>query len=329
MTSDAHASRANAAARTIGAHPESKIRSYARLGKLDVYDYYLSILVALSAVLFPAARLELRTVAMLGAFLVGEVFVIVASVAFDDLTGYRDGSDITNYGPDAPLRKKLRKPLVAGTLTPQQAVRFAWTTAAIGAAVWVAACGLAAHRPLWTVLLIALTFVVSLQYSYGIKLSYRGFQEAFLVALGVALVMAPFGLASGQFSGFVLVQAVLFGFGPLMFGVYSNANDVEGDRGVGRPTVAALVSARGNAIFIGCLSTGEFLIGAVASVTGIAPWWFVLVMLPASALRAMQYGIGFRGGDIMRARKLGFWVHRLTVVLLIAANLIAGGAAWA
>jgi hypothetical protein len=36
-------------------------------------------------------------------------------VALDDLTGYRDGSDITNYSPDKPLRRLARKPLVAGS----------------------------------------------------------------------------------------------------------------------------------------------------------------------------------------------------------------------
>jgi 1,4-dihydroxy-2-naphthoate octaprenyltransferase len=177
------------------------------------------------------------------------------------------------------------------------------------------------------VVLIVVLFVISPQYSYGISISYHGFQEAFIAVLGLALVVAPYGLATGEFSAFVLVQGVLFGFGPLMFGVYSNTNDVEGDRRVGRPTVAALVSPRGNAVFIGVLSVAEFLVGAVASATGTAPWWFVLVMLPVTALRARQYLIGFRRGDIMRARKLGFAVHRLSVVLLIAANLLAGSGA--
>ncbi|MGP3924282.1 UbiA family prenyltransferase [Streptomyces sp. 8N616] len=304
--------------------PESKIRSYARLGKLDVYDYYLSIAVVLSAVIPPVARFEPATAWMLAAFLLGEILVMMALVALDDVTGFRDGSDLANYGPDNPLRKKLRKPLVAGTLTPGEALGFAWLTAAAGAVLWGAAMAVAPHRPTWTAVVIAALFVISLQYSYGIKISYHGFQEAFLVALGVALVMAPYGLATGQFSAFVLVQGLLFGFGPLMFGVYSNTNDVEGDRSVGRPTVACLVSPKGNALFIGALSAAEFLLGAVSSATGIAPFWFVLLMLPATALRTKQYLTGFRQGDIMRARKLGFAVHRVSVALLIAANLLVG-----
>jgi 4-hydroxybenzoate polyprenyltransferase len=302
--------------------PESKIRSYIRLGKLDVYDYYLSIPLVLSAVLLPIGAFDPRTLPMLVVFLLGEVFMIGALVAFDDITGYRDGSDIANYGPDARMRRKLRKPLVAGTLTEREALWFGWGSAAVGAVLWALTIAIAGHRPLWTIVLAVVTFVISLQYSYGIKLSYHGFQELFIAALGWALVLIPFGLATGRFSGFLLVQALLFGMGPLMFGVYSNTNDIEGDRSVGRPTVAALTSPRGNAIFIGALSLAEFLLGLIASLTGIAPCWFVLLMLPATALRANQYRIGFRHGDIMLARKRGFAVHRLTVALLIAANLL-------
>lgn len=308
--------------------PESKIRSYARLGKLDVYDYYLSIAVVLSAVVPLRNEVGAATTAgVLGLFLLGEVLVIVAAVALDDVTGFRDGSDLANYGPDNPLRKRFRKPLVAGTLTPREALGFAWICAGLGAGAWGAALAVAPHRPLWTVVLVAMAFLGSLQYSYGIRISYRGFHEVFLTGLGVALVVAPYGLATGEFSLFVLVQGLLFGFGPLLFGVYSNTNDIEGDRRVGRPTVACLVSPTGNAIFIGVLSALEFLTGAVASATGIAPWWFVLLMLPVTALRARQYTIGFRQGDIMRARKLGFAVHRVSVVLLIAANLLLGSGA--
>lgn len=305
------------------ARPESKARSYARLGKLDVYDYYLNIAVVLSA-LVVLPTFDLGVLPMLAAFLVGEVLVVVALVAFDDLTGFRDGSDIANYGPDVPTRKKLRKPLVVGTLTEPEAVRFAWATAALGGAFWAVAVALTPDRTLWTVVLVVVNYVLTLQYSYGLKFSYHGMQELFIAALGWTLVLTPYYLATGSTPGFIVVQALLFGLGPLMFGVYSNTNDVEGDRGVGRPTVASLVSPRGNALFIGALSAAEFLIGAVASVTGIAPWWFALLMLPATALRTTQYLIGFRRDDIMRARRLGFWVHRLSVVLLVAANLLHG-----
>ncbi|MDI3405725.1 UbiA family prenyltransferase [Streptomyces cavernicola] len=301
---------------------ESKLRSYARLGKLDVYDYYPAIAVAFSAALSQGNAAVSGALAATALFLVGSVFVLMSMVALDDVTGYLDGSDIANYGPDDPLRNKRRKPLVAGALTVREALGFAWTSAAVGAVLWAAAVASAPYRPTWTVVLIVVLFVVSLQYSYGVKLSYHGFQEAFLCLLGAAMTMATYGLVAGHFSGFVLVQGVLFGFGPLMFGVYSNTNDIPGDRAVGRPTAACLLSPKGNAVFVGALSAAEFLLGAAASATGVAPWWFVLLMLPVTVLRTRQYLVGFREGDIMRARRIGFRTHRVGFLLLIAANLI-------
>ncbi|MFI9815080.1 UbiA family prenyltransferase [Saccharothrix variisporea] len=295
-------------------------RAYFRLAKLDIVDYYLGVLVVWS--LLPAAlRFDGRVLGTTAVFLLGEVFVIAVMVALDDRTGYRDGSDIANYGPDDPRRRRERKPLVAGTLTEPQVVRFAWVTGLVGAGLWLAAVAVAPHRPLWTVVLIAVTYFFSVQYSWGVKLSYHGFQELFIAGLGWALVLAPYGLATGHLDGNAVVQALLFGFGPLLFGVYSNTNDVEGDRRVGRPTVAALTTPRGNRRFIVALTAAEALLVLAAPFLG-APWWFPLALLPTLLLRVHQLRIGFGEGDILRARRVGIHTHRVTVCALIVANLL-------
>ncbi len=306
---------------TVTPPPMAKVNAYVRLAKLDIIDYYLGVLVVWS-LLVPAARLEGATLATLGVFLLGEVCVIAALVALDDRTGYLDGSDITNYSPNDPTRRVVRKPLVAGTLTVAEVTRFAWIAGIAGAALWTAAVLMAPQRPLWAIAVTAVTFVGSLQYSWGLKLSYHGIHELFIAALGWALILAPYGLLAGNAGGFVVLQAMLFGLGPLLFGVYSNTNDIAGDRSIGRPTVAALTSPRTNAIFIGAVSTVEIVLILGAPVVGVAPWWFPVAMLPTIALRALQYDIGFRRQDIMRARKLGIWIHRTTIVLLVGINLL-------
>jgi 1,4-dihydroxy-2-naphthoate octaprenyltransferase len=307
---------------------EPKLVAYARLAKLDVYDYYLALLVVLSAVLLPLDRFDPAVLVTLAVYGAGTVFMTAAMVAFDDLTGYRDGSDTANYKANPTLRRSRRKPLVAGALTEREALRFGWVTAVLGAAILAVAVLTAPHAPQWTIWLTAATFVVALQYSYGLKISYHGFQEAFIAGLGLAMVLTPYGLVTGRFDLFILVQALLFGLGPLLFGVYSNTNDIAGDRAVGRPTVAALTSPRGNMLFIAALSVAEFLLGAVASVTGVAPWWFVLLMLPVTVLRARQFGLGFGPrGDILLARARGFTTHRLSAALLVVANLVAAATA--
>ncbi|MGH3902582.1 MAG: UbiA family prenyltransferase [Pseudonocardiaceae bacterium] len=306
---------------TVAPLPMARVSAYVRLAKLDIVDYYLGVLVVWS-LLVPAARVDGATLATLGVFLLGEVCVIAALVALDDRTGYLDGSDITNYSPNDPTRRVVRKPLVAGTLTVAEVSRFAWIAGIAGAALWTATVLMAPQRPLWAIVILALTFVGSLQYSWGLKLSYHGIHELFIAALGWALILAPYGLLAGNAGGFVVLQAMLFGLGPLLFGVYSNTNDIAGDRSIGRPTVAALASARTNAIFIGAVSAVEIGLILGAPVVGVAPWWFPVAMLPTIALRALQYDIGFRRRDIMRARKLGIWIHRTTVVLLVGINLL-------
>jgi 1,4-dihydroxy-2-naphthoate octaprenyltransferase len=305
---------------TTSTAPTTTVRAYVRLAKLDIVDYYLGVLVV--GTLLPAAlRLDGGVLATSGLFLLGEVFVIAAMVALDDLTGFRDGSDIANYSPDDPQRRRYRKPLVAGTLTEAQVLRFAWVTGIVGALLWTAAIATAPHAPLWTVVLIGVTYFFSVQYSWGVKLSYHGFQEFFIAALGWALVLAPYGLAVGSLDGNVVVQALLFGLGPLLFGVYSNTNDIKGDRRVGRPTVAARTSPRGNMRFIFAVTAVEAALIVCGPVLGTA-WWFPVALLPTLLLRAWQLRIAFGQGDILRARLLGIRVHRVTVVALVAVNLL-------
>jgi 1,4-dihydroxy-2-naphthoate octaprenyltransferase len=259
---------------------------------------------------------------MLTVFLVGEVGVVAATVAFDDLTGYRDGSDAANYGPDAAARRLARKPLVAGTLSERQAIRFGWTSTALCALLWGAAVAVAPARPLWAVLGTAACAAFGFQYSWWLKLSYRGFQELFLAALGWGYVLPLFGLLTGRAPGFVVVQALLFGLGPVLFGAYSNINDRDGDGAVGRLTVAAVASERGNAAFIAAVSALETLLITVPAAAGVAPWWFPVLMAPVMVLRAGQWVRGNLRGEVLAARRRGIHLHRLAVALMAAADLL-------
>ncbi|WP_121188555.1 UbiA family prenyltransferase [Nocardiopsis sp. Huas11] len=296
--------------------------AYARLAKLDIYDYYIG-LPLVWAMLVPAARWEPGALGLLVLILLAEIAVVAAMVAFDDVTGYRDGSDAANYGSDAARRRLARKPLVAGTLTEPQALRFArWATVA-SVALWALVVAVAPHRPLWALILAAVCVVASVQYSWGLKISYRGFQEVFLIGLGIGWVLVPYGLLTGEVTGFVLVQALLFGFGPMLFGLYSNTNDIEGDRGAGRVTVAAIVPPRMNTAFIIGMTAVESMLIHGSTVLGIAPWWFPIALVPILAMRVTQLWIGFVRGDILRARRIAIHTHRVTVVLLITANLAA------
>jgi 1,4-dihydroxy-2-naphthoate octaprenyltransferase len=317
---------ANAGPHPGGIAPGSR-RAYAKLAKLDILDYYLSVPLAAAMVLaFGTAASAGRAGLVLLLFLLGEVAMVAGMVAFDDVTGYRDGSDAANYGPDAAARRLARKPLVAGTLTERQAVRFGAGAVAACAGFWGAAVAAAPAAPLWAVLGTAACAVFGFQYSWWLKFSYRGFQEVFLAALGWGYVLPLFGLLTGRAPGFVVVQALVFGLGPVLFGVYSNVNDRDGDRAVGRLTVAAVASPRGNAAFIAAVSALEALLVVVPSAAGIAPWWFPLLMSPVLVLRARQWVRGALRGDVLGARTGGIRLHRLATALMAAADLLLAAA---
>lgn len=305
----------------------TRLVAYLRLAKLGMIDYYLSIVVVWS--LLPAAeRLPGRGAwATMVTFLLGEVFLVGAAVAFDDVAGYRDGSDAVNYGADAPVRRLRRKPLLAGSLTDTAAIRSAWGMIGAGALCWGATLVVAPHRPTWAVLCVVAAGLVIPQYSWGLRIGYNGFQEVFLAAVGWAFVLPLCGLLTGAAGGPVVVQTFLFGLGPLLFGVYSNINDIVGDRSVGRPTVACLASPRVNAVFIGGLSCLETVVIVAAALTGIAAWWFPLILLPVTAARTAQFVVGIVRGDVLRARLIGIRAHRILVAGLVVANLLGAGRA--
>ncbi|MFC5290219.1 UbiA family prenyltransferase [Actinokineospora guangxiensis] len=306
----------------------TRVGAYARLAKLDIWDYYLAVPLAWS--LCGPARDDPAALATLGLFLIGAVGVVAGAVAFDDVAGFRDGRDWANCAPRdsasaaAPPRRRLhRKPLLTGELTEREAVLFGWGATLFGLLVWTWTVAFAEHHPLWSVLLLAGCFFGAVQYSRGIKISYRGLQEVVLAGFGAGLVLAAVGLCTGELTGFAVVQAALFGFGPLLVGVYANTRDARGDASVGRPTAAVLLTGRGNRLFIAALTAAEVGLVVAASLLGAAPWWFALAMLPATGLRAAQlrHGVGY--GDLAGARLLGLHAHRVTVSLLILVNLFA------
>ncbi|GGS26681.1 UbiA family prenyltransferase [Actinokineospora fastidiosa] len=305
---------------SIAVPAPTRLGAFARLAKLDVWDYYLAVPLAW-ALCGPPAWGSTDVLVTLGLFLLGTVGVVAGAVAFDDVTGFRDGSDAANYGPDAPARRLARKPLLTGELTEREAIVFGWCATLFGTLVWTWTAAFAPFRPLWVLLLLAACLISAVQYSWGLKISYRGWQEVFLAGFGIGLVLAAVGLCTGEMSAFTLVQAILFGLGPLLFGVYSNTRDAVGDARVGRPTVAVLLSTRGNIAFIAALSVGEIALIVLSSGLGAAPWWFAPAMLPAMGLRVAQLHRGLGLGDVLGARLIGLHAHRTTVALLIVVNL--------
>ncbi|MER5781919.1 UbiA family prenyltransferase [Streptomyces mobaraensis] len=299
-----------------------RLKIYAKLGKLSFYDYYLSAFVVWTAL--PGDRLWAgRTWAVLLLYILGYVGVVAATVALDDVTGIRDGSDARNYSPeDGALRDRSRKPLLSGALTVRQAELFGWGAALWGAAVWALTLTVAPHRPLWACVVLALVLASNVQYSYGLKVSYRGGQELVLLTPGLA-VLLPYALLTGRVTGLVIAETCLFGLWSLLVSAYSNMNDVAGDRLAGRRNLATLTSAAAYRWVVAGFHLVEPAVVATTVAVGAAPAWFALLVLPLLALRVRQARAGLVRGDVLVARVMGIKLHRWGVPVLMAANLLA------
>ena len=311
-------------ARAVGPAPRLRRRvgSYRQLSKLYVFDQYLGVPLAWSLLDRETATAG-RTVAVLAVCLVCLVAVVAASVALDDVQGFRDGSDSENYAPrEGAPRKRQRKPLLDGQLSERDALRFAAGSAALGLLALAGAFAVAPHRPWWTWLAAGLCTLSSLHYSWGLKLSYVGLEEPILIGGTACTLLIPFGLVSGGATASALVAGALFGFWMMSVSVFSNTHDAEADRRVGRWTVPARASAAVNRRFIVAVFACCWVLLVAGIAGGALPWWLGLAILPALALQGRQLRAGLGRGDNLLARTLGFQAYRAMIVALLVSNLL-------
>ena len=300
---------------------------YARLVKFQfVIDFFLALAIVWTGT-EPETRLDGHVLFTVLLFALGKVGVLSAVMTLDDVTGTKDGSDTHNYLAEnnSELRPLKRKPLLTGELTVEQAQRFGYVSLVWGAVWWALATYQAPHTPVWALVVGGLLLVFSVQYSWGLKLSYIGLGELLLLFSASAFVLAPYGITSGELPALILVEALLFGFGQLLIAGYSNTKDVDGDAAVGRRTVAVLTSERGNQVFLGLLTTANLGVILVPAVMGWIPWWFVLALTPLIAVRLNQYLSFLRDGHALLARSRGVVAFRVTVGCILVYNVLHFG----
>ncbi|MFF7795754.1 UbiA family prenyltransferase [Streptomyces sp. NPDC007991] len=300
-----------------------RLGRYARLVKFQfVLDFFLALLIVWTA-MEPDTRFDGPVLLTLLVFALGKVGVLSAVMTLDDVTGVKDGSDTANYLSDGntELRPLKRKPLLTGELTVHQAQRFGYVALGWGALWWLVAVVVAPHVPVWGAVVTTLLLVFSVQYSWGLKLSYVGLGEALLLFSATAFVLSPYSLTVGELPALVLVEALLFGFGQLLISGYSNTQDISGDAAVGRRTVAVMASERGNKVFLGALTALNILVILGPWAAGWIPGWFVLATVPLMALRLRQYGSFLRDGHALLARSRGVVVFRTTVACVLLFNV--------
>ena len=299
----------------------ARLRAYGQLGKVKLVDIWLGPLLAWSLAA-GTGHGGPRTAALCLLFVAVVAASMFASHAFDDLTGFRDGSDLRNYAPER--RRSQVKPLVQGTLTERDAVRFGVSSCAAALVLLAAFCAVADFRPWWLVPAGIATVILGAQYSGGISFSYRVFGggEALTGATLAATVLLPHTAAVGRVQAAGVIEALLFGCWLVIVLAASNGADAEDDRRVGRRTVAASVPPAVNRAFMAVLVVGSWLLALGASVAGVLGPWVPLGLLPAWVLQGIVLRNGLRG-QWRNRRNYGFLAVRLGILGLVVANVLS------
>jgi 1,4-dihydroxy-2-naphthoate octaprenyltransferase len=299
--------------------------AYFRLGKFQIYEHWLPVLVAWSAL---ENRLlgDLPVLATL--LLVGLTAACIAGAgsALDDVQGIRDGIDLLTYHPSETERNIQTKPLLLGEMQESNAMRFAIAIAVLGFTGILAATVIAPHLPTWLLVVFVIVAFAATQYSYGLKLSYHGLGEILLAVANAATLLIAYGFASGHLPGRVLVEAGLLLCWMAQITIFSSVADVEHDRAGGRNTAVALASDVSHRYLVGAIFLCGWTLSVITLIAGILPAILALLLLPAWVLQARQLRSAFAQGSWLRARRLGWRAYDAGVAALIAANLLAHAA---
>jgi 1,4-dihydroxy-2-naphthoate octaprenyltransferase len=300
----------------------ARLTPYFWLAKFDVRGYLMTVPVAATA-LEPSLLGD--GIWALLVLLPLELCVFGIVVTLDDVQGARDGSDAINYGERGTPRTQRRKPILAGLVTPEQALAFARVLGLIGAVLLVAAWLASPRDPDWFVPAYLLLAVTAAQYSYGIRWSYRfpGGAEFIQGGSTAAGLILAYYLVAASVPSMVIVEALLVGIWHIQIGTSANAHDRDGDRQAGRRTVAVTISDRAYRVFVaGVFVTGWALLIA-ATVAGWVPVAVPIMAAPAVYLQVGALKLGPLRGDWLNARKQGFRSVYAGATGLVLANVLA------
>jgi 1,4-dihydroxy-2-naphthoate octaprenyltransferase len=219
----------------------------------------------------------------------------------------------------------VRKPLITGALTVSEAVRFAvvaWIAGML--AIALSAGALDWRVPLWALVVALGVPVLAVQYSCGVKLSYRPLGlESTIFFTGAYTVVAPYWFVAGKVSREALLVGALVGLWLLLVVSYGNASDRAGDAAVSRRTLAVILPTPWFSVVVHLLvAANAVLLVLLFTTTRLSPGLLV-IGAPAVALQLAQLYYGMHRGELRKARFLVLISIDLGFASLAAA-LLAG-----
>lgn len=289
----------------------ARLPLYARFVRVSIVDPPLAAAVGIAAgfgVVEPGVSRLLKVLLL---FAMGIVLFYIVH-ALDDITGVRTGTDLKT----APRKARIGEPklLASGVLSMREATRVVWTLAGVTVAI---AAPVFVFAPPPAIVAIVLATVITGQYSYGARWSYRGLGELTVLLNFAACVIVPYLYITGQWSTRVATMGLLVGLSIVCVTFCSNFLDLEEDAGTGRKSLMVLLGVRRTKILFTAVIAAFWLVYAISWWSAVVPRGaaVVLVVLPLQGL-ALRH---FWKDRPMAARRLCFYSNRLHAVLLAGA----------
>jgi 1,4-dihydroxy-2-naphthoate polyprenyltransferase len=304
-----------------------KLVGYAQLAKLRVYQHLYEwllvvLLLRMESVDPPGFAVALALV------LVGMIAVQSAACAADDVVGFRDGSDAENYRSSSLLAappKMLPKPLLSGLLTEREGVVFAVGASLVAAAATLGVViALGGNVPVAAPFGYLVVFLVAVQYSSGLKFSYRpGGLEAVIFLVNAATVLLPYWSIAHRVSAIAVLVGALVGTWFLLVVSYGNAADREGDAAAGRRTFAVLAKPELYRTFLVGLYLASAALTVLPFALGLLRPIAILFVTPLLLLSTIQLYCGTVRGNARQAMRIGFRCIDVGGLGLAAAILVS------
>jgi 1,4-dihydroxy-2-naphthoate polyprenyltransferase len=302
-----------------------KLAGFVQLAKLRVYYHGYEWLLVVLLLRMQAFRPP-GAVASLILFLVTMFAVQAAACAVDDVMGFRDGSDAENYRKNDLLpqpRKLLPKPLLTGLLTEREGIAFA-VAAALTATAAATGSLLVVDAPPASSAGYLIVLVCAVQYSWGLKLSYRPFGLEFVIVLvNAATILLPYWWIAHRVTAIAIIMSAVVSAWTLLVVSYGNAADKDGDETSGRRTFAVLVSPRTYRVFLVVLWLASVTLNVLPFALGLLKPVCVLCVVPLLTMQARQLYWGVIRGDARRAMKIGMRCYDLGGLGFAAAILLS------
>lgn len=292
----------------------SRLPLYAKFLRVYIVDGPLAMLVGLCAAFREVPLTAVHLVKALVCVALGTVLFYIVH-ALDDITGVKTGTDVKT----APRKAQMGEPklLASGQISMAEAKALVRWLA-------VAALGLLCAFSVmatWPVVALALAAIlITGQYSYGARWSYRGLGEANVVLNFASCVLVPYAFLTGRVTERMMLLGLLCGLFIVVVTFCSNALDYAEDRATGRRSLHVLLGPRRIKIaFIGLLASLWALYAAGLITSALPPALPALLVAPLHVLAA-RYFVSER---FDRARVHAFRANRLNA-LIICLTLLVG-----